>query len=267
MSKVALVTGGSVGLGAEIARSLAAKGWQVWAGSRRAMSPADGVRGIALDVTDPASVHAAVAAILDETDRLDAIVCNAGVNVSAPAEELPEDRARAILDTNLWGAIHTIRSALPALRKSRGSILAVGSLAGLVAPPGEAYYAASKHGLRGFLESLRYEVDPHGVRVALVEPGFIRTDLATSGHQAEWQQMPEYDGLRAQLAHHWEQAIASGMPPEVVARRVVDLMGQSHPPFRTRIGAAAIWVPRLKAVLPERIFFRILARIFGIGTS
>jgi short-subunit dehydrogenase len=153
------------------------------------------------------------------------------------------------------------------LRKSQGSILAVGSLAGIVAPPGEAYYAASKHGLRGFLESLRYEVGPQGVRVALVEPGFIRTDLAMNNAETQWTQMPEYDGLRAQLARHWQQAIAGGMLPEAVSRRIVDLIGQRDPPFRTRIGTTAIWVPRLKAVLPERIFFCIVARVFGIGTS
>lgn len=259
----ALVTGGSAGLGAEIARSLSASGWCVWAGSRRAVSPGKGVNGIALDVTDPASIRESVGAIIKQVGQLDAVICNAGINVSAPAEELPGSRARAIVDTNLWGTIDTVRAVLPALRESRGSIVAIGSLAGVVSPPGEAYYAASKHGLRGFLESLRYEVARQGVRVTLVEPGFIQTDLA-KGAEPDWPLMPEYDRLRAQLAHHWHEAIAGGMPPRKVARHVLTLVRDKNPPLRTRIGADALLVPFLKAVLPAKLFFRIAGRKFGI---
>lgn len=262
--RVALVTGGSSGLGAAICRALTAKGWRVWAGSRSARSPADGVRAVPMDVTDPHAVRAAVASILAKEGRLDTVICNAGVQVSAPTEELPEDRAAAILDTNLRGTIHTIRAALPALRESGGSIVAVGSLAGRVAPPGEAVYAASKHGLRGFLESLRHEVRPQGVRVALVEPGYIRTALA-QGDAPDWPTISAYDDIRTRLRQHLRAAIDAGMAPDTVADGIAKLAEASDPPFCTPVGASATWVPRLKQVLPARLFFRIVASRFGIA--
>jgi NAD(P)-dependent dehydrogenase (short-subunit alcohol dehydrogenase family) len=262
--RVALVTGGSSGLGAEICRALSAKGWRVWAGSRSARSPADGLPAVPMDVTDPHAVRRAVATVLEQDGRIDMVVCNAGVQVSAPAEELPDDRAAVILDTNLRGAIHTIRAALPALRERGGSILAVGSLAGRVAPPGEAVYAASKHGLRGYLESLRHEVRPQGVRVAIVEPGYIRTALAQSD-APDWPTIPAYDAIRLRLRRHLRSAIDAGMHPETVAAKIATHAEASDPPFCTPVGASAIWVPHLKRVLPAPFFFRIVASRFGIA--
>lgn len=261
---VVLVTGGSAGLGAEIAKTMASRGWRVWAGSRRGTAAEPGIHALRLNVTDPSSVSNALSETTAAEGRLDCLVCNAGINVSAPAEELPLELARAIVETNLWGVIHCVRAALPHLRETRGRILVIGSLAGLVGPPGEAFYAASKHGLRGFLESLQYETRPMGVKITLVEPGFIRTELA-AGAASDWPQMAQYDRLRAQLSAHWRQAIAGGMPPARVAVRVARLAEQTSPPFRTRIGRDGVWVPRLKAVLPTEVFFGITSARFGIG--
>jgi NAD(P)-dependent dehydrogenase (short-subunit alcohol dehydrogenase family) len=192
--KVVLVTGASAGLGASIATELAGRDWDVLAASRRGLAPAGGsVRPVVMDVTSVESVRKSIG-----SERLDAIVCNAGINAAAPAEELDDARARSILETNFWGVVNTVRAALPKFRQQgQGCIVVIGSLAGLMAPPGASYYAASKHALEGWLESLQYEVAGFGVRVHLIEPGFIRTDLAAA--EPVPASLSEYDGLRERL--------------------------------------------------------------------
>ena len=265
--KVALVTGGSSGLGAQICDRLAQAGWTVYAGSRRG-TLMDGahpdVHPIRCDVTAHSELSQAVAEILQTQGHLDAIICNAGINVSALAEELPETRAQAILNTNFWGAVYGARATLPHFRAQRaGTILVIGSLAGMVSPPGEAYYAASKHGIRGFLESLQYEVAGFGIRVHLIEPGFIRTNLANAS-APNTETLTDYDAVRARLQAHWQGAIAGGLEAKEVADRVVHVLEHPDAPFRMRIGRDAVWIPRLKALLPSRIFFALTRRRFGL---
>jgi short-subunit dehydrogenase len=114
------------------------------------------------------------------------LVNNAGINISGVFEELSAAQGRAIVDTNFHGVADTIRAFLPAMRERRpGTLLTIGSLAGLLAPPGEAFYAASKHALEGLHEALQHELHRFGIRVCLAEPGFIRTDLARSVSASE----------------------------------------------------------------------------------
>jgi NAD(P)-dependent dehydrogenase (short-subunit alcohol dehydrogenase family) len=154
---VALVTGASAGLGAAMARALARKGWHVFAASRSAGSDpgrglVDGhVEPLGMDVTQETSISTGLVRVSERGLVLDLLINNAGINVSGVVEEMPREQGRAIMDTNFYGVVDTIRAVLPHMRKRRrGTILTIGSLAGLVAPPGEAYYAASKHALEGF---------------------------------------------------------------------------------------------------------------------
>lgn len=265
--RVVFVTGGSSGLGAEICNAFGRAGWCAFAGSRRATlveGAHAAVRPIRCDVTAHVDVDRAVAEILETAGRLDAIICNAGINVSALAEELPEARARAILDTNFWGAVYGARAVLPQFRAQRaGTLVVIGSLAGMVSPPGEAYYAASKHAIRGFLESLQYEVSDFGIRVHLIEPGFIRTNLASAA-AANTETLADYDPLRARVQAHWRGAIAGGLDASAVADCVVRVVARRTAPFRTRVGQDAVWVPRLKALLPSKMYFALTRRRFGL---
>jgi NAD(P)-dependent dehydrogenase (short-subunit alcohol dehydrogenase family) len=190
---VALVTGGSSGLGAALCAELAGRGWHVLAASRRATAPALAqpacsgvVEPLALDVCRPASI-ADLARQLERRGQMpELLVNNAGINISGVFEELSAAQGRAIVDTNFHGVADTIRAFLPAMReRRRGTLLTIGSLAGLLAPPGEAFYAASKHALEGLHEALQHELHRFGIRVCLAEPGFIRTDLARSVSASE----------------------------------------------------------------------------------
>jgi NADP-dependent 3-hydroxy acid dehydrogenase YdfG len=179
--QVALVTGASRGLGAAIARALAAEGAAVACVARAgaeldstvAALRAGGAQAIAApaDVTRETEVEAAVRAAAGQWSGLDIVVLNAGTWQGAPVHETSESQWDLLLDLNLKGAFLTLKHALPSLiAQKRGTVVAIGSLGGLVGQPGSAAYAASKWGLRGLLESVALEVKPHRVRVSLVHP-------------------------------------------------------------------------------------------------
>ncbi len=268
-ARIALVTGGSSGLGAAICTELAARGWLVLAASRRATAPtlapgsAGVVEPVALDVCRPESI-ADLARQLARCGRMpELIVNNAGINISGVFEELSAAQGRTILDTNFHGVADTIRAFLPAMRERRsGTILTIGSLAGLLAPPGEAYYAASKHALEGLHEALQHELHRFGIRVCLAEPGFIRTDLARSAVTPA-QSIADYAAVRQSLREHWSASVAAGMAADHAARDIVHwaLDGRG---VRLRVGTDARWLPRLRAVLPERAYSAGLRRRFRL---
>jgi NAD(P)-dependent dehydrogenase (short-subunit alcohol dehydrogenase family) len=266
---VALVTGASGGLGAAMAHGLARRGWHVFAASRSARSDTGGdlygehIEPLFMDVTQESSVRVALARVAERGQGIDLLINNAGINVSGVVEEMPKEQGRAIMDTNFYGVVDTIRAVLPLMRaQRRGTILTIGSLAGLVAPPGEAYYAAAKSALEGFLESFQYEATPFGVRVCLAEPGFIRTNLARGAVEIS-ATCADYDKVRAALKQHWMGAIDAGMPAKGMAERIVTwaLTGRG---FRKRFGLDALWLPIAKQLMPEAVFFAVTRRQFGI---
>jgi len=184
--RVALVTGGSRGLGLAIARALAAEGARIAclarAGEELKLAVADleakGAEAIAVaaDVTREAEVASAVRAAAQAWGRLDIVVLNAGTWQGAPLHETTEAQWDLLLDLNLKGAFLTLKHALPRLMERRaGTVVGIASFGGLVGQPGSAAYAASKWGLRGLLESAALEAKPHGIRVSLVFPHNINS--------------------------------------------------------------------------------------------
>src|SRR3954454_23510528 len=172
--RVALVTGASSGIGEAAARALVGAGVTVY-GTTRGAPPGErrgDVVFLPLDVTDDESVADAVRQVLDRSGRIDVLVNNAGLGVAGAAEESSVEQARALFETNVFGSIRTTRAVLPHMREQRsGRIINVSSLLGFMPAPYMALYAATKHAIEGYSESLDHEVREHGVRVLLVEPG------------------------------------------------------------------------------------------------
>lgn len=197
--QVALVTGGSRGLGLAIAKALSREGAAVACLARdgeeleRAVAglTSDGARAIAVpaDVTAGDEVEGAVRATVDRLGRLDIVVLNAGTWQGALIHETSESTWDLLLDLNLKGAFLTLRAAVPILvQQRRGTIIGIGSLGGWVGQPGAAAYAASKWGLRGLLESAALELKPHRIRVSLVHPHNMNTagkPIATDAPERE----------------------------------------------------------------------------------
>src|SRR6058998_116150 len=164
--RVALVTGASSGIGEAAARALAAAGFTVYGTSRKAVAGEElgGVVFLPLDVTDDDSVAGAVREVLDRSGRVDVLVNNAGIGIAGAAEESSIEQARALFDTNLFGSIRMTRAVLPQMREQgSGRVINVSSVLGLVPAPFASLYAATKHAMEGYSESLDHEVREYGV--------------------------------------------------------------------------------------------------------
>lgn len=178
-----LITGCSSGIGRATALRLAAAGFPVWATARRRESLAEleakGCRTLSLDVTDEASMAAAVRAVEAAHGAVGILVNNAGYSQSGAVETVPMARVRAQFETNLFGPARLIQLALPAMRaRRRGTVVNLSSMGGKLVFPGGGYYHATKYAMEALTDALRFEVRGFGIRVVCIEPGLIRSGFA-----------------------------------------------------------------------------------------
>jgi NAD(P)-dependent dehydrogenase (short-subunit alcohol dehydrogenase family) len=261
-----LITGASRGIGHAAALRMAAAGWDVYAGVRRAE---DGPAGtpVVLDVTDASQVAA-----LDEVlpDRLDAVVNNAGVVVSGPVEALDLDDLRHQLEVNVTGQLAVTQAVLPRLRRSRGRILFVSSVSGRVASPLTGAYNASKFAIEGLADAMRMELKPWGIAVVLIEPGSIDTDLwrnaLDTADEAEAAMQPEHRelyaahlaGMRKTIPRIQKQA----SPVEKAADAIEQALTADRPKARYLVGTDAKVQVALSA-LPTRVVDAVIGKATG----
>jgi NAD(P)-dependent dehydrogenase (short-subunit alcohol dehydrogenase family) len=253
MSQVVLVTGASSGIGRAIAQKFAERGSNVFGSDPHdaAAAASGAVRGLELDVRHDASVADAVAAVLHEAGRIDVLVNNAGLAVVGPLEEISAEQAVAQFDVNLFGVMRMTNAVLPVMRQQgSGRIINIGSLSGLLPLPYMGIYSASKHALEGYSEALASEVRGFGIRVTLIEPGFIRTGLnsaAVSGAR----RLPAYEAIRERALSGLNRAIAEGGDVGTVADAVWRAATARHPRLRYPVGRGAVFVGLLRGVLPH----------------
>jgi len=274
-----LVTGASTGIGYDIARQLASRGWRVFAGVRRetdgrrvqALAPGL-IQPIQLDVTDAASISAArdsiEAAVGDA--GIDGLVNNAGIVVAGPVETVPLDDWRRQFETNVFGLIGVTQAFLPLLRRSRGRVVMIGSISGKISYPLLGPYAASKYALEAVTDALRLELMPDGIFVTLIEPGPIKTPIweksrATSQRLAQGMApdlTARYGPLREKLRVATEKSAAAGLEPVAVSIAVERALTVRHPRIRQVIGRNARLGLLLKH-LPDRWCDRLIAASLG----
>lgn len=198
MSRVAIVTGGSRGIGRGIADALLAEGWKVWICSRsqgsvdKALHEMGGqVQGRAVDVRDQGQVERFVKEVLDAEGRLDCLVNNAGLGRFGPVDEISGDQFREVIETNLNGCFYFIRAVAPAMKKQgSGWIVNIASLAGKNPFAGGSAYNASKFGLIGLSEAAMLDLRPHGIRVASILPGSVATEFGGGHAEGSWKLQP-----------------------------------------------------------------------------
>jgi len=265
--KVALVTGASSGIGRETANLLATRGFRVFGTARK---PADlderldSVEIISLDVRDEESVHRALRTVLDKAVRIDVLVNNAGYTLIGAVEETSVEEAKQLFETNLFGILRTTQAILPVMREQRyGRIINIGSLVGLLPAPYQGIYSASKHALEGFSESLDHETRQFGVRVSVIEPGFVRTNVAQNTQQAK-QRLAVYDGERDRVRETARGNVASGADPIVVAATVLEALEDRSPRQHYLVGREARLSSWLRKFVPETLFDKGLRKQFGL---
>jgi NAD(P)-dependent dehydrogenase (short-subunit alcohol dehydrogenase family) len=261
--RVALVTGASSGIGEAAAHELLGAGFTVYGTSRKAAlgEERDGVLFVTLDVTDDQSVAGAVREVLDRSGRIDVLVNNAGLGISGAAEESSIEQARALFDTNLFGAMRMTRAVLPHMREQgSGRIINISSVLGLVPAPFGALYAATKHAMEGYSESLDHELREHGVRVLLVEPAYTRTSFDANVIPAD-EPLPVYARRREVLDVLTAEAIKGGDEPSVVGEAVVAAATDSRPKLRYPAGPLARRVTKLRRYAPSTVFDKQIRKI------
>ena len=253
---VALVTGASSGIGKAAALALAAAGFEV-AGTSRNTSGAtrrDGVTFLDLDVASDESVSTAVKQVIERFGRLDVLVNNAGIGSSGAAEESSIAQDQSVFDINVFGVIRMTKAVLPQMRaQGGGRIINISSVLGFVPAPYMAVYAASKHAIEGYSESVDHEVREYGVRVLLVEPGYTKTGFDTNAMQPDTP-LPVYAQQRHIFHDVLEAAMKDGDDPAIVAKAVVAAATDSKPKLRYTAGPVAGRVSALRRIVPSRAF-------------
>ena len=259
MSRTWLVTGCSSGLGRAIAETLAA-GNKVVVTARRqeateaiAIAHPERALSLSLDVTDQASVDQAVSKALNWAGSVDVLVNNAAYGLYGAVEEASDDEIFPLFDTNVLGLIRMVRAVLPGMRgRGAGTVINVGSVAGIVAGPGNGFYAASKFAVEALSEALQAELAPLGVRVVLIEPSGIRTDFHGRSYKRAARRIGAYKGtagrqIEANLSLDGRQA----GDPQRMAAVLLGLVDLKEPPFRIALGASS--VDRIRAKLTSML--------------
>jgi NAD(P)-dependent dehydrogenase (short-subunit alcohol dehydrogenase family) len=254
--KIWLITGAGRGMGVDIAQAALAAGHAVVATGRdveavaEAVGSADGLLVVELDITSPASVQTAVQAAVARFGRVDVLVNNAGNFYAGFFEELTAEQIERQLTTNLIGPMNVTRAVLPVMRAQRsGHVVTIGSTAGIVGQEFCSAYAASKFGLEGWMESLRFEVEPFGIRTTIVEPGFFRTDLLTKESTAYADlSIDDYAERTAKTRPAWEAMSGKQTnDPAKLAKALVTIVDEAQPPLRWVAGADAVATVEQKA--------------------
>ena len=236
MNRVAIVTGGSSGIGKATAKALSGAGYCVYEFSRSGGSEA-GVRHITVDVTQRDSVFAGVDAVLAQQGRIDVLVNNAGFGISGAVECTDPADVHAQLEVNFFGALNCIQAALPAMRaQGGGHIVNISSVAAPIAIPFQAFYSAAKAAVNSMTLSLRNEVRPFGVQVCALQPGDVRTGFTNARKKSALGEDIYGEALKraVEVMEHDER---NGMPPEAVARAVLRAVGAKRPRPLYTVGA------------------------------
>ncbi|MFI6118941.1 oxidoreductase [Streptomyces sp. NPDC051064] len=260
---VALVTGGSSGIGREAALALVAAGFDVVGTGRDTsrVTPLGGVTFLDLDVASDASVAAVVEQVVGRFGRIDVLVNNAGVGSIGAAEETSVARAQAVFDINVFGVMRMVKEVLPHMRaRGRGRIINLSSVQGFIPAPYMAVYGASKHAIEGYSQSLDHEVREYGIRALLVEPAYTRTGFEANSAKPDVP-VQVYAAQRRSFDRLMAAAIKDGDDPATVAKVIVAAATDAKPKLRYTAGTLAGRASVLRRFVPAWAFDRQIRKL------
>ena len=268
MSKTALVTGASSGIGEETARTLHKLGYTVYAAARRTdrleqLTPT-GIHALTMDVTDDESMTSGIEKIIAETGRIDVLVNNAGYGSFGAIEDVPIDEARRQFEVNVFGLARLTQLVLPHMRAQRsGTIINISSIGGRFTTLLGGWYHASKHAVEALSDALRMETTPFGIDVVVIEPGLIRTEWSgiAANHLEETAEGSAYASQIKAVANSMrsESTNKRQSPPSVIADTVEKIVTARKPRTRYVVGFAAKPLVTLRRILPDRAFDRLIS--------
>jgi short-subunit dehydrogenase len=253
---VALVTGATSGIGKAAAVALADAGFEVTGTGRDTarITPRGGVTYLDLDVSSDESVAAVVQQVTGRFGRLDVLVNNAGIGSAGAAEENSAAQAQRVFDVTVSGLIRMTRAVLPHMRaQGSGRIINISSIVGFMPQPYMAVYAASKHAVEGYSESVDHELRQYGVRVLLVEPAWTSTAFDAASVRPD-RPLELYAQQRQVFEEYMAQAVKDGDAPSVVAKEIVAAATDSKPKLRYTAGTITGRVRTMRRIVPTRMF-------------
>ncbi|HEU4447143.1 MAG TPA: SDR family NAD(P)-dependent oxidoreductase [Nitrososphaeraceae archaeon] len=277
--KVAIVTGSSSGIGFETSLTLARNGFHTYATMRNmegekskpltevAKNENLQLRAIELDVDNDKSVIDAINTIVEERERIDVLINNAGYALGGALEDSSMDEIKAQFETNFFGAVRATKEVLPVMRRQgAGKIVNITSMGGRIAIPLSSSYHGSKFALEGLSESIRYEPEPFGIKVILIEPGAVGSNfwknikIAKSSSDSN----SPYTQFGNKILKAYEQMEQNTISPSVVAKTILDAVTSNNPQLRYLVGEDAAKTLEARKNMPDNEFGDLIKKQFGI---
>src|SRR6266516_4356332 len=264
-NKTTLVTGVSSGIGREIAQLLGQRGARVFGTVRnpQSASPIPGVEIVRMDVTDDSSVNEAVQNIVQKAGPIQHLVNSAGYSFMGALEETSVTEARQQFETNLFGVLRVTNAVLPGMRhQGDGRIVNISSVLGFLPAPYLGIYAASKHAIEGYTETLDHEIRRFGVRALLVEPANTKTNISENAKSAKIT-LEAYADERKRLTSEAQQNIEHGDDPRMVAEAVWKALTAKSPRLRYPVGKG-VALSRMRRFVPAGMFAKSFRKQFQL---
>ncbi len=267
MTKSILITGASSGIGKATAFYFAEKGWQVFAAMRNVgdfeNKGLPNLVALKMDVTDEEDIKICIGEVLKRTNRLDALVNNAGYGGFGAFELSAPEQRRAMFDVNVFGAMNVTQAVLPHFRQNRsGVIINVSSIGGLMTYPLYSVYHGTKWAIEGFSESLHYELKHFGIKVKLIEPGATKSDFQNRSQvQFKNAEISAYDDYMNKLFPKVSEAFSRAISAERVAAEIYKSATDGTNKLRYPVGnQQSLLLLRLRKLLPVSLFVKLISK-------
>ncbi|CDF78818.1 short chain dehydrogenase/reductase SDR [Formosa agariphila KMM 3901] len=261
MSKVVLITGGSSGIGKSIGEFLTEKGFKVYGTSR---SPERYTSSkfpiLKLDVKVVSTISDCVQSLLEQEDRIDVLINNAGVGITGPLEEIPLEEMKSHFDTNFFGPLEVIKAVLPQMRKQHsGLIINVTSIAGYMGLPYRGIYSASKGALELVTEAYRMELKSFNIQMTNVAPGDFATNIASGRFHAPVNENSPYKTAYGNTLKLMDSHVDSGKDPKIMAEAIFKIISTKNPNVHYKVGEfMQKFSVALKRILPDKMYEKLL---------
>lgn len=267
MAAVVLITGASSGIGNSIGKYLVEKEYKVYGTSRNPKEKIkDGIRFLPLDVTKKETIQAAVSEILQQEGKIDYLINNAGMGITGPIEETPDEEIARVFDTNYFGVIKVIKAVLPSMRKNGGGfIINITSIAGFMGLPYRGIYSATKGALELTTEAFRMELKDFNIKMTNIAPGDFATNIASGRYHAPLREDSPYKEHYGNTLKLMDKHVDSGKDPILMAQKVHAVMQEENPTIHYKVGAfIQKFSIALKHILPDKLYEKMLLKHYKL---
>lgn len=262
MHKVIVITGASSGIGKATSIYLKDKGYIVY-GLSRTKGDVEGVNYITCDVTKKETVIVAFQEIYEREKQIDGVINNAGIGVSGAIEYATSEELERIYAVNVFGVVNVCQVAIPYLRETKGKIINIGSVAGPLTIPFQAYYSMTKNSITSLSEALRMELHPFKIKVTTVLPGDTKTNFTKNRTAPQIAQDEYYHDRILRSIKRMEKDEQNGVSPFKVSKVIFKVLKRKNPPVKVVVGFSYKLLVFLKRLLPDRFVLFLLYQLYG----